>query len=733
MFLFALLTAIAFHDTHAQIVCDDPGGATCNVVTSVNFSNLESVLFTYTNPGSTVVADAFGTYDLVLKWNPEDGHPLIHSFDVYPLDNTVPFDCSDVFIWNNDLTAPASAVLTRGTLNDQSYCRFLMSEVFPRADLLDPDEVYFLFNDLTDIGESIFIDRDYSLPVVAKEDTVYYLYELEETIITTTDEYAIITLDIGDIVYTDTDFDGIGACNNKEVLLATVSVGTCSLPIETADNVNGLYTFHLLKTQYDTCKDAVTTEDDNIVYTYDIVLPTDDAPCYYFIPTDSVQEINVQIDVSNIGGSTNVTDVAEVSMQVVGYELDRCDPTSLVIPHHKAIFHVNYTFSGDTMILDNNGKIPALDNTATNPFEANPVFTCVLHPSGTGQECIYTFVSTECRPMYVTEADTCVTDRFNDNVLREMGIIVTTAGTPVTHDFDAFNSALENTEFDIENCYDPANFTAVNVTDTYSPTIVVRNREFPDWETDPAFLAFYDPIIIQLSVDAGDLGASEVQIQTVTVTIKDPSTDVVVAQQVFNRIVKEALNNFDWTSYYTDAHYCTHHNTDNTCEAFYLAPRVNIDYGTLIQPSIADICQITITNSSTDYFSFDPELWFTDFQLPLLDINIDVVATINLCDGSGRRALRQLDEAEVLTVSYISLELDDEAVRTIFQTTTDAPTMPPTTTAPTTTATTEESTSVNLSVILGATGGGLVLSTACVWCMLLAGKRRRKRKYTELK
>lgn len=189
---FVILSSCLLAAANGQAVCDSVG-PNCNVVTNINFQNLQSVQFDYPNAGPTIVDSV--SYDAVIKWVPEDDHPLIHSFEIYKLDNNAAFDCSNIFLWNNGLKAGATAYL-RGPLNDQDYCIFDITETFPRADLLNPDEVYFLFDGLTTAGTTLFIDRKNDYQVVALEDTVYYLYQLESTTLDTTSTYAEITLDV---------------------------------------------------------------------------------------------------------------------------------------------------------------------------------------------------------------------------------------------------------------------------------------------------------------------------------------------------------------------------------------------------------------------------------------------------------------------------------------------------------------------------------------------------------
>lgn len=735
--LIVIFLSIFVVTTNGQAVCDAVG-PNCNVVTNINFQNLDSVMFAYPNPGPTIVDGV--TYDAVIKWTPESGHSLIHTFEIYKLNQANPFDCSQSKLWNNGVIASSSSY-TRGPSNDQDYCIFDISGVFNRTDLMNPSEVYFLLKGLTTAGNQIFIDRNYDTPVVAKEDTIYYLYELFQTTLSTDGTNTVISLNIDNITYDGiADFGGIGSCNTMETLLATIDVSGCSLSLVSSDNVNGIYTYNLPKTDYETCSDTVTGINNIITYHSTITLPISSGSCYYFREGDHQQSINIALDVSNIGGDQNVTDLADVSVQVWDYDLERCDPFSYVLPQHRAIFYVNYTFSGDSLALDGT-KTPQLDEVA-NPLSVESS-TCVTHPSGSGNECMYVFKSTECRPVFITtDEESCVVDRFNDNILKEMGVVVTTNSVPVTHNFDIINTVLENVLFNISYCEAPANVNATNVTDTYSATLTARNLPNPDFGTDPPFIAFYNELIFQMVVDAGTLTSSDFQIQTVTVTLRDPADDSVIAKKVFNKGDKEILHNFDWTHYYDDVHFCSYHYSNNTCDVYYnpITDRVNDFYTSTLASRLASVCQTSIDNSTSDYFTFDPPNWFLSPQLPTVDINVNIIAVLNLCDGSGARRLlrREMQDTEIVNIEFIDLTFSDDEVRTLLyvdptpQPTTAPPptsTPAPTTDTPAPASSSSTSISADVGIIVGGTIGGLVATSCGVWFFIGARRRWRRREY----
>lgn len=528
--------------------------------------------------------------------------------------------------------------------------------------------------------------------------------------------------------------------------MSTIDVSGCTLNAVSSSESTGVYVYELPKTDYELCSDSVSGTSGIITYTSTITLVNSVGLCYWFRLNDNQQEMNIAIDVSNIQSGQNVTNATDVSIDVWDYDLEQCLPAISygILPHHRSIFYVNYTFAGDSLALDP-AKTPHLDDLSnTLSFVSS---SCVTHSSGSGNECMYVFKSTECRPSYLTsDEQSCVVDRFEDNLLKEMGVIVTTDGNDVTHNFELINTALENKLFPASYCDAFGNINATNVTDIYTATLSIRNLPSPNWETDPAFIAFYDQLILQMVVDdGGTLSSSDFQIQSVSVIIRDPSNNDIIAQKTFNKGNKLALHNFDWTNYYDDVHFCSFHYDNNTCDVWYESGtnRINDYFTSTLEPLLPSVCQTAIDNSTSDYFTFDPSLWFTSPQLPEVKIDFSVIATLYLCDGSGarRRLIRSLQE-EVVNIEYIQLSLSDTEIRTLLYTDPTSP--PPTTSVPTTNApvTSTPTTSVpttsapsinnDLAIILGSAAGGLVL-TSCCFCFLIGMKRRKKnRDYEEI-
>lgn len=296
---------------------------------------------------------------------------------------------------------------------------------------------------------------------------------------------------------------------------------------------------------------------------------------------------------------------------------------------------------------------------------------------------------------------------------------------PVLQQGEEFETGLENARFPGTYCLAPANVIQENVTDSYVGTILVRNLPNPNWSTD-ADVKWYDEIILQLTIDASELTFAELQLQSVTVTVEDPNNPgVTVAQRTFHKGDKVALEEFQFSKYYEDAHFCTWHNSSNLCPVFYDedSTRVNAFYFSDIQARIGDICQLTGDTSIKDYFSFLPSNWFASLQLPEISVQFDALATIEFCDGRSERR-RMLQGSTITTVNYVqygssrniqTILFTGEGNSTSAPTTPVVPTSAPTTAAP---ATTDD---VNIPLIAGLAAGA---SVSCCFFIFIATRKR---------
>jgi hypothetical protein len=153
---------------------------------------------------------------------------LSHTFELYKLNQADPFDCSSSLLWNNGRNA--SAII--GTRGDpaQDFCYFDITEIFPRDDLLDPSEVYFLLNGVTTVGNTLFLDRKTDYVVTPAADTIYYLTEWDTTVLATDGANTIITITAQNITYPEaSDFEYPATCS-LDAAMATIDYFTFDPP-----------------------------------------------------------------------------------------------------------------------------------------------------------------------------------------------------------------------------------------------------------------------------------------------------------------------------------------------------------------------------------------------------------------------------------------------------------------------------------------------------------------------
>lgn len=707
---------------NAQLPCDSQV-SDCNPITNENFANINSKSLTYPSPTSTILGGI--VYDTVYHWVPESGHDLLHSFVFYTASGTLG-TCSDSLVWNNGV----SVNFVQESRGGLTVCYAPISEQFDRDDLSNPTDVYIMLKGAFTIGDSFFIDRDYSVPIVPAEDAIFYLYELDTTGLTVDSSGTVITLDVNNLTYSSQDFDGIGSCDDMETALASIDVSGCTLNLNSgaSDPNNGIFVYNFPKTQYESCSDSVNGIGNLVTYSSTITLRTDESPCFYFRPGDHQQVINIEFDGSGIGGSVSLN-ATDISVQVLEYGIERCLPiSSYILPQHRAVFTVNVTTGGDTNptissspYLDTTGNLLNLDST-----------TCATHESGSGVECTFVLSSTDCRPSLVNDDGDCIVDRFTENDIYDLEFTIGSDTVEVagTTSETAFKTGLENARFAGSECTAPANTVIENVTDSYTGTVEVRNLPNPNWgvETD---VKFYDEVILEMTIDAGSLTATELQIQSVTVTLEDPNDPgVTIAQRVFHKGDKVALEEFQFSPYYDDAHFCSWHDPDNTCPVFYEvgSDRVNAFFTSDIQPRLADVCQTSGDSAITDYFSFNPTNWFASLAVPEIAVTFDVLATIEYCDGRSNRRMLQ-GGSSVTTVNYVQYDTARNLQTILFTGGTTAPsasptappTDPPTTAAPTTKPTEDE---LNVALVVGGSVGGVCV---CLFFIFIALRKKKKR------
>lgn len=152
--MLILILLLIIGTANAFIVCDDATGPNCNVDSTTSFANTASVTYTYTSTGNTVVDGV--TYDVVVRWNPEAGAIIDHSWQIIAESKRATFDCTNSRMWFNGITVDATSGFT-GSKNNIPMCIFNMQTgILTSAYLNNPGStVFFLFQNIATPGDDM--------------------------------------------------------------------------------------------------------------------------------------------------------------------------------------------------------------------------------------------------------------------------------------------------------------------------------------------------------------------------------------------------------------------------------------------------------------------------------------------------------------------------------------------------------------------------------------------------
>lgn len=719
----ALLLSTLVATTRASDDICDAVGASCNVIENEPFANSDSLLVTLPAATSTVVDTV--VYQYVYHWVPENGHSLIHSFDVYSIGT--PVVCGELKL--GIATGAGTRVLTgftaetRGSLN---VCVADINEVFDRDLLLAADEVYLLFRNIGPVmGDSIFIDRNYDVDVRPLPDVVYYNYDLNNTSLDTYTQGTEISLTIHQHVYNEKD---ISTCKTMDNTMNTIQLsGTdpaCTLTRTSTTVVdNGkVYTYEMSKLAYELCKSGSTSVGGDVTYATTITLNQatplvdgDGAPCVLFRSGlgEDTQELEITLAVDGITDSDTIGDAEVATVQVTNFAIERCDVFAYLVPSHYSLFTLDFVYAGDTMTFDdiNSVYLDAVSDFFT--VESGPTTVSLTN----GKKTTYVIKSAECRPTLVNDDGDCVLEQTSLNTIKNMVMNVADGAETNQVTFLEIPTAMENARFAASSCSQPTDHTIQELTDNYVGVATLRNLPNPDFSTVPGEgVKFYEPLIVQLELQdvGGALAESDLQIQSVAVSVEDPSNPgTTLAYKMFNKGDKKTLLGYDWTSYYNDAHFCRDEDGAGTCSAFVdVVANQNAFTNAWTAMEEASICQTGSDTSIKDYFTFNADQWFTSIQLPLLSVKVDVTAVISDCSTALNR--RRLQSR---TINYVAYAGRDNAIQTVLYT---GATQAPTTQPP---AVSSTEVSSDISIIVGGVSGGLVFTGGILW-YFVAKKRK---------
>lgn len=588
-------------------------------------------------------------YNSVLRVVTAPSETLTHTFELQPSSTKRRFDCSTTKIWINGTIYGTESYL-RGARNDERYCVFDINGKVPASVIANPYNVIFLLLDATmDDSNSFYFKRN--IPIVSREDNILYLYERTQTTATTDIQSGTtITITTTPKTYPDfPEFVGVGSCNTMETVMARVTIGSCLLDVTVSNTVANVYEYLFPTALYVFCSESTQQVGANTQFFVTLTLRTDMGSCHYFDPQFASQALVIEIPTNAIDTNALVRG-DPVEYEIIQYGLEVCSPVDYATPHALALFTFNFTYSGVSIELNN---MPFLDDVENNMDSLSK--SCTTRPSGQLNNCIWTFRSRICKPFRSTSSGGCALDPFNPQSIHNLDILeivdnVTMTAVVYTH--PTIPTSMSLITFSESTCNPLTPYTVLDITDQYASTVKIRNRPNPNWTTDPVDIKFYEPIIVQVSLDEGndDLNG-ELHISTVEFILTDPADDSVVAKYHFNKGDKEVLMQQDWSSFYDDVHFCTFHDeVTNTCESFYNGVRLNPYITANILPQYDDVCQTGVLQSTKrDHFSIIPNNWFVGLTIPTVDIAVNIVSHIKICDGSTRRRL----EEQTTTINYL--------------------------------------------------------------------------------
>jgi len=707
------------------VVCDS-SSVDCNVVTDFDFSYKEMEIIPYSVNAATVVQSQ--SYEFVMEYQTETPFQLLNEIRVCEYSTAQTLSCEGVKMWLDGVIA-SSVVVTDS--DGRQCCDFDTFGVFTRANIENTEgNLFFLMNNaypgparrrqLQEVQNLVF-ERTND-PIVPNEVAILYAFHLDDTELVIDGDNTRITLSVNDVDHSNNPDFNHSACDNKDLTMATIELSGCTLTLD-AQTVPGKYEYLMPSVDYERCSSSVTTVDGQILYNSTIDLPDNDGQCYYFEPGNDIQPITVIIEQDSITDATQETTALGIS--VTNITTERCLPyEDYVLAHAKIVYTVRYKFNGTDVNLINT---PFL-NSVTNPVTT-------VSKTCTDNECIFVLKSSQCEPIYIADDGTgCVFDRNDVYLLNELS--VTEVGNPYspisyTHIVDPLDTNTETITYPLSHCTTPDYLQFVNVTDQYNYEVNIENVATADWTIQEDIVDLFQELVVRLRIiDGPAFTNQDLQINTVKLTVVDGVGGAELSQFTFRLNDKVALMSFSGSEFYEDAHFCRYFDND-ACTPFYdtATSRSNPFVVSTLAPRLDDICQRTVDDTKTDFFSFLFPTWLERVDTSSLVLNIEVTARLQVCnsisnDGRPRKLQQETQKLQYLTTSKV-FELNSIQNNENTTTPTISPSSSPT--VPVTVAETEEDKLSN-GEIAGITIGVL----SCVGAIVFAVAYKQKHTYLGL-
>jgi hypothetical protein len=721
--LLGISRAVDTNDPFCESTCT----SCCNVNNDTEFEYLNIVSLTYPDvslTGKYTILDP-GTHDVngttyegtvyqeVVRYENDANLVFDRNVRIFTVDSQVNISCSDSHFYFDGQKFNLEKV-EAGTFD---YCRIAgINGVLNRTKLDDyttTSGVYFGFYKLVEERTDYKIMFDSDNRIIPVDDIFDYQYFINTTTLTVDSLQNEYYLHIDVLVSDINDMPVDGSCADLDTVMNMSNGyvyidGTQKCELEYFElpagdeNAGGrLFRYKLPQSRYEECAESFTNDGQNIVFSTTLYTPTFESladECYYFQPGFSEQALTITIDADI---STNITQQFEqFSLELTDVDVERCTPIEdYIIPQGVIVFTMKATFVGDTNEID--WLYSSLPYVSGSTGETNYLYgygeaygpetgngewkNCTeLLTDGSGntyRECTFKMKTGQCEKLYVTDTGQCGFERNNTRYIYNLEFREEySGGLFITHRTPRLDTNLEYMLFPEASCSAPDEREPINVNDEFPTNLIVRNyyqNVDVNW-TNATEINFNDRITLRLSVgeEAGTvLSDLSVMLKTVLVTLRDPTSNVVLTQYSFNVAEKKDFMDISWSLYNDDPIFCSWYDATDSggdyCQPFYdLA--LGRDPSPWTQNEVDHVCKrnsqdaLESNSRNVDYWAFDPKTWFVDlYSRPYLKVSFTVNAVIYSCGTSGgdlpagdrRLGSRDLQSNPSNTVRYVSDEL----------------------------------------------------------------------------
>lgn len=592
--------------------------------------------------------------------------------------------------------------LTLNEETDTSYCKIVMQYDLSRDELADNSRVYIAMNDFVDELSSFRIMPDSNDAIYPADDIEDFQFYLNKTALTAVVDDGAYYIDIDLSVMDINQAAQEAECEELGALMATAYLAgdaeNCTLAQLTGSEWTDIpdyatmttYRFMLPQADFEKCAKSVISDGTTVTFTSTLHLPVRNTgnTCYYFQPGFEKQTISISLAAEI--DETDTTIYTTFGSELTTLEIERCTPISdYVIPQAIVKLIVRTTSTYEDVEVNEESYPKIGDLTLYGGWDADiatPVATKNCSTSETTDDagnsvtvCDHWFHTRVCSKLYTTYDNECAFERTDLESITNLNFYEYMDATfHYTHRTARIDTDLSSTEFSATMCVSPEDDSIVNVEDEYPSSLKILNYNIEDledgesdmlslnWTTaDDTVNRFDRPLLLRMAVgeESGvSFSSLELFIKNVVVTLREPTgSNEILTEMSFNVAEKISFMQTSWSLFYSDPVYCAYYdssNVDERCTEFFTDTRVNAlndDEAELDSARIDNICQrdsyaLTNDTKNSDYFRFDPRIWFADlYDRASLRVEISVTAVIQSCGAAESRRLREITK----TTSYL--------------------------------------------------------------------------------